>query len=503
MYKKSPGSPDDAIREFTKNISLADGSVVFAGQADEGTSVEMSLTKSDPSGNILWQKVLIHEGMDVVNHLCQTSDGGFALVGYTESATGLDIDGIVIKINALGMFEWSKRIATPDDDEAFGVSSLENGDIIVAGASFAGLGNRAGFAARLSQTGTLVWIKSYLQGNFTAFRSVLPTPNNGAILCGYSWTLGGNSTLFDPFFIQIDNQGEIIWARKKKQAGSQVLYDFKKDLDGGVLYAGVTSAVGANLNIIGKINSSGEHQWAKTFGTPNGNRIWDMAVLSSGDIIVVGFTNKNSTPGSRRNGFISKIGTTGNVLESIEFGTSDTATTTFTGVSIHGNYLVSNALTYGFGYPLGACLVAKLPTSSLFENCQGSVLTLSSADFTTSDSTDAESGEPANVSDESGITVIDNDLVLESVCTIASNEKLAFNHKVDGFPNPVIDQFHIKNLGNDRKTFQIFSMQGILVKEFESSGYEVGISMKDFPCGLYKILIKSHLGSTKVTCIKE
>lgn len=503
LYKKGPGAPDDAIREFTKNIALADGSVVFAGQSDEGTTVEISLTKTDATGNIIWQKIIVHDGLDVVDNLCQTADGGFALVGYSESASGLDIDGFVVKLSAQGAFEWSKRIATPDDDEAFGVASMENGDIVVAGASFVGLGNRAGFAARFSQTGTLVWIKSYLQANFTAFRSVLPTSNNGAILCGYSWALGGNSSLFDPFFVQVDNQGEIIWARKKKQAGSQVLYDFKKDLDGGVLYAGVTSTAGANLNVIGKINSSGEHQWAKTFGTPNGSRIWDMAVLSSGDIVAVGFTNKNSLPSSRRNGFISKIGTTGNVLESVEFGSTDTSTTTFTGVSISGNYLISNALTYGFGNPLGACLVAKLPTASLFDNCQGTSLSMSSNDFLTADSTGAENGEPANVSEENGISIIDNDLVLEPVCTITSIENLALNQQIEGFPNPAKDLFQIRNLGNDKKSFQVFSMQGILIKTIESSSTEVGISIKDYPNGLYKILIKSPLRSTVVTCLKE
>jgi hypothetical protein len=502
LYKKGPLAPDTAIREFTKNITLADGSNVFVGQADEGPVVEFSLTKTDAEGTILWQKVIQHDGVDAVNNFCQTADGGFAMVGWTDGASGTDIDGIVIKVNPTGDIEWSKRISTNDDDEAFGVATMDNGDIIVAGASFVGI-NRNGFAVRITQVGTEVWTKSYRQANFNAFRSVLPMPNNGAMLCGYSWKLGAGSTLFDPFFVNIDNLGNIIWAKKKKQAGSQVLYDFKKDNDGGILYSGVSTVSGVNENVLGKVTATGDHVWAKTFGTPNGDRIWDMAVMGSGEIIVAGFTDKNNTANSRRNGFISKLENSGTVIQTVAFGTTDTSSTTFTGVSLNGNFLVANALTYGFGNPFGAILVAKLSTFSLLQNCQGATLTLNSANLATTDSTGGETLDGPLVSEETGITIGDNDLVMESVCTFVSTEDILSADKILVFPNPTNGKFTLQNLGIGNKSIRVFSAQGKLMFTSESIEDDQNIDLENEVPGLFHLQVISEKGKFATTLLKN
>lgn len=503
LYKKSPIASDTAIREFTKNISLPDASTVFVGQADEGPEANFSLTKIDTEGNIIWQKVLLHQGIDAVNNFCLTSDGGFAIVGWTDGQDGLYIDAIVVKTNSIGDVEWAKRISSPDDDEAFGVAALDNGDILVAGASFAGLGSRNGFACRLDSEGNEIWSNAYKQGNFNAFRTVIPMPEAGALLCGYSWKTGSNSTLFDPFFVRVDSLGNIIWAKRKKQSGSQVLYDFEKDIDGGIIYGGVTSTTGSNQNVIGKISSSGDHIWAKTFGTPNGDRIWDLAITGAGDIIAAGFTDKNNTANTRRNGFISRIDNAGTILESVAFGASDTNSTTFTGLSLSGNYLMANALTYAFGNPSGAGLVARLSTFSLLNNCQGNTLTMTSANLATTDSTGGQNADPPLISDEAGFSAETNDLVMQTICSYVSAGEKVKEEPIRVQPNPSKEGFLIHIPGGKKKTIRIFSMQGSLLQSFESLEESLKISLQDQPVGLYKLQIMTGETRYSVTLVKE
>ncbi len=489
LYKKGLLASDTAIREFTKNISLADGSTVFAGQADEGPVADFSLTKTDAAGNIIWQKVLQHDGIDALNQFCLTSDGGFALVGWTEGLDGLYIDAIVVKTSSTGEVEWSKRISSPDDDEAFGVAAMENGDILVAGATFAGLGNRYGFAFRLDSEGNEIWSNAYKQANFNAFRSVIAMPDKGAMLCGYSWKTGANSSLFDPFFVRVDSLGNIIWAKRKKQNGSQILYDFKKDSDGGILYGGVTSATGSNQNVLGKISASGDHVWAKSFGTPTGDRIWDIALRGNGDIFVAGFADKNNTASTKRNGFIARLNNSGIVQEAIAIGSTDTNTTTFTGLSVNGDYVMANALTYGFGNPFGACLVARLSAYSLLQNCQAATLSMITADLSTSDSTGGQIVDPALLSNESGFIATDNDLVAETVCNFVSTEFPLSEEYFGVMPNPSSAVFQLKVPGSGTKLIQVFSMQGKLLRTLETTGLAIPLSLDGEPAGLYRLRV--------------
>jgi hypothetical protein len=492
LYKKGPLASDTAIREFTKCLAQPDGGMVYVGQSDEGEIVEISLTKTNDTGAIVWQKVLQHDGVDAVSNFCQTADGGFAIVGWTNSISGTDIDGFLFKTNAAGEFQWGSRIATPDDDEAFGVCILENGDIVVAGASFAGLGNRYGFAARFTPTGTNVWTKMYRQANFNAFRSVLPMTGNGAILCGYAWRLGTSSTLFDPFFVNIDVNGDILWAKRKKQTGSQVLYDFKKDLDGGIIYAGVTSTTGANQNILGKVNASGEHVWAKTFGTPNGDRIWDMAVAPSGEIFTVGFADKTNAAGSKRNGFIARLSNSGDFSEAIAIGSNEVESTTFTGVALSWPYVLAHALTYNYGNTSGAALVAKLSTFSLLQNCQAANLPMTSANLATTDSTGAETLDGPDILEENGVLSVENDLVVQNLCDFVSNAAQVELQKIKLLPNPGAEKSILALPFDGKKGIQVFAMDGKKIASLETEEKELTFSLSDLKKGIYNVVVYAN-----------
>jgi hypothetical protein len=89
------------------------------------------LVKTDSSGNQLWNKTYGGNGAESVKSLVQTSDGGYALAGYTDSFGAGDCDAWLVKTDENGAapneLEAQTQSPTPDG------SSTNQFDIFVIG----------------------------------------------------------------------------------------------------------------------------------------------------------------------------------------------------------------------------------------------------------------------------------------------------------------------------------------------------------------------------------
>lgn len=92
----------------TSLIQLSDGRFVIAG----GTSsfgdggYDFWLIKTDNDGNVEWNQTYGTENMDTNPSLVQTSDGGFALAGYTHTDPLADF--LLVKTDNLGNMLWNQ-----------------------------------------------------------------------------------------------------------------------------------------------------------------------------------------------------------------------------------------------------------------------------------------------------------------------------------------------------------------------------------------------------------
>lgn len=151
----------------------------------------------DVDGNYSWSKAFGGTEDDALNKVMQTSDGGYVAVGYTasstvnydgnaiselsKSATETNLgnkDGILLKLDSNGAYEWGIRIGGIDDDEIQAVIETSEGNLVVVGSyfsstfnfyeynagtssdvvdSFTNLGSMDGFVASYSETGKYQW----------------------------------------------------------------------------------------------------------------------------------------------------------------------------------------------------------------------------------------------------------------------------------------------------------------------------------------------------------
>jgi hypothetical protein len=485
LYPGDASSTDSSIREFVKVRTLNDGTIFHGGQADEGADANISLTKTSPDGTINWQKIVGTEGLDVLKNFIITSDGGFVLVGWTIPTGGTYADALVIKLNANGELDWARNFGGTDDDEAFGATELSNGDFLITGTTYSfGPKLRNAFAFRITNSGDMVWSKAYAKGSYNYFIDAISLPNGESIACGYTWLTTG-STIFDPMFVKLDADGNAIWGKWIKMNSSQIVYDFEKDIDGGIVFGGVSTVAGGapNQNFISKVDANGNHQWTKLFGTPNGDRIWDLSVLPSGKYIAVGFAGKDASDSGPRNGFIARLGSNGLVEESILIGSEDTVTTTFTGVSVSGDFLVANGFTYKNGHETGAGISVRMPHSDFSQTCGSVAVSMNNSSLTGIDSAGVISSEGGSLM-EIDINQDINNLELENICTFTQTGALVAD-KIQFHPNPGNGLFRIS--GSVLRA-EVLAADGRLM--MQSEGPLETLDLRFLPDGLYRIRVQ-------------
>ncbi len=139
-------------------IQTSDGGFAVTGQTNsEGKgSADMWILKLDASGTMVWKKVFGWHGYDIGHSIVQTSDGGFAVAGYTESKGSGESDFWVLKLDALGTMVWEKFFGGNDFDVAESIVQTSDGGFAVVGyTNSKGLGESDIWVLKLDKHGNL------------------------------------------------------------------------------------------------------------------------------------------------------------------------------------------------------------------------------------------------------------------------------------------------------------------------------------------------------------
>jgi hypothetical protein len=87
-----------------------EGGYILAGETSSfgAGGSDFWVVKTDPSGNILRNQTYGGQYGESVNSMLQTSDGGYALIGETESFGAKFTDFLLVKTDSFGNMEWNQ-----------------------------------------------------------------------------------------------------------------------------------------------------------------------------------------------------------------------------------------------------------------------------------------------------------------------------------------------------------------------------------------------------------
>jgi hypothetical protein len=210
QWAKTYGGKDD---DFASSVQqTADGGYIVVGETNSfGTGErDIFLIKTDAKGNIQWAKTYGGKGSEGASSVRQTADGGYIVVGETNSFGAGGSDIFLIKTDAKGNIQWAKTYGGKDDDFAYSVQQTSDGGYIVAGytASF-GAGERNIFLIKTDAKGNIQWAKTYGGTDIldSGIPSVQQTSDGGYILVSTTISFGAGGA--DIFLIKTDARGNI------------------------------------------------------------------------------------------------------------------------------------------------------------------------------------------------------------------------------------------------------------------------------------------------------
>jgi hypothetical protein len=139
----------------------------------------------------------------------QTSDGGYAVCGYTTSAGAGGEDILLLKTDSAGNELWSRTFGTVEDDRGFAMQEVPGGDLVLAGGSGPLAGDRDLWMARTDASGLSIW-ENTLAGSSTwdQANDVIVAPDGGFVFVGFYDAFGANE---DEWVVKTDGNGVIEW----------------------------------------------------------------------------------------------------------------------------------------------------------------------------------------------------------------------------------------------------------------------------------------------------
>ncbi|MBL0048485.1 MAG: T9SS type A sorting domain-containing protein [Bacteroidetes bacterium] len=187
----------------------ADGGYIISGYTRSfgAGDDDFYLIKTDSTGNLLFSKTFGGAGSDISNSSLQTADGGFIVLGTTNSFASGTIDVYLVKTDSAGNLMWSKTYGGPGSDFGYRIEQTSDGGFVISGHTNSfGAGSNDALIIKTNSTGSLLWSKTYggLQSDYGL--SILQTTDKGFILGGTTESFGAAGG-DDVYLIKTDSLG--------------------------------------------------------------------------------------------------------------------------------------------------------------------------------------------------------------------------------------------------------------------------------------------------------
>ena len=271
-----------------------DGGFIIAGYTKSfGAGLnDVFLIKTDALGNQLWIKTFGGAQDDEGYSVLETNDGGYLIGGVTSSYGAGSRDMWMIKTDPAGNLVWQKTHGGLSSDGAWSVDKTSDGGFILTGWTFSNgpgaLGNA--WLVKTDSAGNQQWNRYFGGNDVDRGYAVKQTADGGYILTGYTDSFGAG--LYDMLLIKTDTSGNAQWTKTFGGTGRDYGNSVQQTSDGGFIVLGYTLSFGAGGDdvYLVKTDANGNEEWSKTFGGSASDVGFFISQTNDGSFIITGHT---------------------------------------------------------------------------------------------------------------------------------------------------------------------------------------------------------------------
>ncbi len=277
-----------------ETVQTSDGGYAVSGDTNSSGAggLDILLFKVDAMGNMLWSKTYGGNSDEISGDMCYTRDGGFAINGGTYSFGVGNEDFWLVKTDANGNMQWNKTYGGTGLDYAMHiVQSSDGGYALLGYTNSSGDGDRDFWLLKTDTNGNLLWNRTYGGNGSDSAAGLVLSGDGGYVMSGFtnSFGAGGN----DVWVVKADASGNIVWNRTWGGNGTDNGYDLCQTSDGGFAFTGYTTSFGGYKVFLVKMSTNGNIQWNQTYAPSATNIALHLIQTSDGGYAMVGWNYAN------------------------------------------------------------------------------------------------------------------------------------------------------------------------------------------------------------------
>lgn len=255
---------DDGFDELAFDVAqLSDGNFVIVGyiRPTQDAATDIYLLKINPFGKKLWHRIIGGSFNDQAKSVVALPDGGFAITGFT-STDGIQTEVLVSRFTNEGDQLW-EQIFGGDKDDIGASIAIESNQLFV-------LSNRVNpngsdsdiFLNQLDLNGSLGWnIKSGVSNVKDLGNDLIGTRDGNLLIAGERGNVG------QVYLAKYSQSGTLLW---EKSFGGPLGDDAKavvEDAEGNLIITGSVETSEINVDLLlAKTDSEGNLIWSRNHG---------------------------------------------------------------------------------------------------------------------------------------------------------------------------------------------------------------------------------------------
>lgn len=339
------------MSEFPSSaVETNDGGYIIVGATNTygAGDYDIWVIKIDKTGNIMWNKTYGSQAYESSHYVIKADTNQYLITGRKRTTAG-DMDLLLLLIDDEGDQLWNKSYGGPGDEWMWEIEKTQGGDFVLGGRTNSyGAGGNDYWLMKIDAEGDVQWNKTLGGEADDRARSLEMAEDGGFLLNG--WSSSYSKGMIDFWLIKTDNYGDPMWNKSYGTSEGDRGIALTKSLDGGYLLGGNTNkkTMGATDFLLIKTNAQGTQLWNRTYGGEGEETIHYLLTNTDDQIIMFGYTE--SFGAGDRDLYLIIANNSGTVLWNNTYGGPMSEGSSLCIQTNEGGYLIGGETTsYGNG----------------------------------------------------------------------------------------------------------------------------------------------------------